>query len=91
MISLNFTNRKIENEERQSWALDVENKRRASLNLETFNSYLDMKNYNDDMNAADDEKDFGIDTDNDYLLDEGIQILSDYTILNQNIYLSKAA
>ena len=38
-----------------------------------------------------DERDSEIDIDNDYLLNEGAQILSDYTILNQNIYLSKAA
>ena len=91
VISLNLTYRKIENEERQSWALDVENKRRASLNLETFDSYLDMKNYKDDMNTGDDKKDYEIDISNDYLLEEGLQILSDYTMLNQNIYLSKAA
>ena len=30
-------------------------------------------------------------SDNDYLLNEGMQILSDYAIFNQNIYLSKAA
>ena len=37
------------------------------------------------------EKAFEIDIDNDYLLNEGTQILSDYIILNQNIYLTKAA
>ena len=38
-----------------------------------------------------DERDSEIDIDNDYLLNEGMQILSDYAIFNQNIYLSKAA
>jgi carboxyl-terminal processing protease len=47
VISLNLTNRRIEKEERQSWALDIENKRRASLNLEIFNSYKAMEDYND--------------------------------------------
>jgi hypothetical protein len=87
-ISLNFTNRKIEKQERQSWALDIENKRRALLNLEIFSSYKAMEDYNDTKN---DEKEFDIDVDNDYILNEGAQILSDYTIFNQNIYLSKAA
>ena len=32
-----------------------------------------------------------INIDDDYLLKEGAQILSDYTILNQSIYLTKAA
>ena len=50
-----------------------------------------MEDYNDAKETEDDEKDSEIDIDNDYLLNEGMQILSDYTIFNQNIYLSKAA
>jgi carboxyl-terminal processing protease len=91
VISLNLTNRRVEKEERQSWALDIENKRRASLNLETFNSYKAMQDYNDAKETEGDEGNSEIDVDNDYLLNEGMQILSDYAILNQNIYLSKAA
>ena len=91
VISLNLINRRIEKEERQSWALDIENKRRASLNLEIFSSYKAMEDYNDAKETENDEKDFEIDIDNDYLLNEGMQILSDYTIFNQKIYLSKAA
>ena len=91
VISLNLTNRRVEKEERQLWALDIENKRRASLDLETFNSYKAMQDYNDDKETQDDERDSEIDIDNDYLLNEGMQILSDYAIFDQNIYLSKAA
>ena len=90
-ISLNLINRKIEKEERQSWALDIENKRRASLNLEIFTSYKAMEDFNDAQETEDEEKEFDIDIDNDYLLNEGTQILSDYAIFNQNIYLSNAA
>ena len=90
-VSLNLNNRKIEKEERQSWALDIENKRRASLNLEIFSSYEAMEDYNDAKETEDNEKEFDIDVDNDYLLNEGTQILSDYTIFSENIYLSKAA
>jgi carboxyl-terminal processing protease len=89
VISLNLTNRRVEKEERQSWALDIENKRRTSLNLETFHSYKAMQDYNDAKATEDDKRD--IDVDNDYLLNEGMQILSDYAIFNKNIYLSKAA
>ena len=89
VISLNITKRKVEKDERQSWALNVENKRRSSLNLEIFNSYKDMEDYND-AKETEDEKDFEIDIDNDYLLNEGTQILSDYAMFNQSIYLSKA-
>jgi carboxyl-terminal processing protease len=91
VISLNLANRRIEKEERQLWALDIENKRRASLNLEIFDSYEAMKDYNDAKETKDDKKDFVIDIDNDYLLNEGAQILSDYMLFNQNTYLSQAA
>ena len=91
VISLNIANRRAEKEERQSWALDIENKRHASLNLETFSSYKAMEDFNDDKEALKNNKDSEIDIDNDYLLNEGAEILSDYTIFNQNIYLSKAA
>ena len=50
-----------------------------------------MEDFNDAKEAEDDERDSEIDVDNDYLLNEGMQILSDYAIFNQNIYLSKAA
>ena len=91
VISLNLTNRRIEKEERQTWALDIENKRRASLNLEIFSSFESMEDFNDAEETKEDERDSEIDIDNDYLLNEGMQILSDYTIFNQNIYLSKAS
>ena len=61
------------------------------LNLEIFDSYKAMEDYNDAKETEDDEKDFEIDIDNDYLLNEGTQILSDYTMFNQNTYLSQAA
>ena len=91
VISLNLTDRRIEKEERQSWALGIENKRRLSLNLETFSSYKVMEEYNDAQEFDDNEKNLKIDIDNDYLLNEGAQILSDFAIFDQNIYLSKAS
>jgi len=50
-----------------------------------------MEDYNDSKETADDEKDFDINIDDDYLLNEGAEILSDYILLNQNTYLSQAA
>ena len=90
-ISLNLINRRIEKEERQLWALNIENKRRSSLNLKAFNSYKAMEDFNDSQKAGDSKKDseYEIDIENDYLLNEGMEILSDYTIFNQDIYLSK--
>ena len=91
MISLNLTNRRIEKEERQSWALDIENKRRASLNLEIFSSYKAMEDYSDAKESEKEDSDFEIEIDDDYLLNEGTQILVDYMLFNQNIYLTKAS
>jgi len=91
VISLNLTNRKLEKEERQLWALDIENKRRALLNLEIFDSYKAMEDYNESKETAEDKKDFEISVDDDYLLNEGAQILSDYLLFSQNTYLSQAA
>jgi carboxyl-terminal processing protease len=90
VISLNIANRRIEKKERQSWALSVENKRRASLNLEIFDSYKAMEDYNDAKETENKKIDFEIDIDDDYLLNEGAQILSDYMLFNQNTYLSQA-
>jgi hypothetical protein len=50
-----------------------------------------MKDYNDDKEAEDDEKGFEIDIDDDYLLNEGAEILSDYMLFNQNTFLSQAS
>jgi carboxyl-terminal processing protease len=91
VISLNLENRKVEKEERQSWALDIENKRRSSLNLEVFSSYKALKDFNDAKETENDKKEFDIDIESDYLLNEGVQILSDFTIFNKNIYFSEAA
>ena len=86
-LSLNINNRKREKEERQKWALNTENKRRAALNLEIFDSYKAMEEFND----AKEEEDNEIDFEDDYLLKEGAQILSDYIFINRNFLLSKAA
>jgi len=91
VISLNIANRKFEKEERQLWALAIENKRRSALNLETFISYKAMEDFNEIKETEDKQKDLEINWDDDYLLNEGAQILSDYKIFNQNIYLSEAA
>lgn len=91
VISLNIENRRNEKQERQVWALNIENKRRESQDLDTFSSYKAMEDYNDAKETEDEDKAFEIDIDNDYLLNEGAQILSDYMLFNKDIYLTKAA
>ncbi len=89
VISLNLNLRKNEKRERQAWALNTENKRRSALNLQTFNSYKEMEDHNE---AKEEEgKKIDIDIEDDYILNEGTQILTDYMLFNKNLYLSKAA
>ncbi len=90
-ISLNIATRRNEKLDRQTWALQVENKRRASLNLEIFTSFEEMEDYNDKRDEKKKNSKLDFDIENGYLLDEGTQILSDYMLFNKNIYLSKAA
>ncbi len=90
-ISLNLLDRIDEKEERQIWALNTENKRRTSLDLEVFSSFKSMKDYNDEKESEDNDKKIDIKIEDDYLLKEGTQILSDYILFNQKIYLSKAS
>ena len=89
VVSLNIENRKLEKEERQIWALDIENKRRSSLDLEIFTSFQAMEDYNE-LKKEEDEI-IKINLDDDYILNEGTQILTDFTIFNQSIYLTKAS
>jgi len=86
-VSLNINNRKQEKKERQEWALNTENKRRTGLNLELFDSYEAIEEFND----AKEEIDVEIDYENDYLLKEGAEILSDYLLIDRNFLLTKAA
>jgi hypothetical protein len=59
--------------------------------LEIFDSYKAMEDYNDSKETAENEEDFDINIEDDYLLNEGAQILSDYILLDHNTYLSQAA
>ena len=86
-LSLNADIRKAEKIDRQQWALKIENKRRSAKALETFNSYDDLKKFNEDQ----DESDIGIDIQSDYLLNEGTLILSDYIYLDAHSLLLEAA
>ncbi|MBT4911699.1 MAG: carboxy terminal-processing peptidase, partial [Alphaproteobacteria bacterium] len=89
VVSLNKEKRRHEKKERQKWALDIENKRRSSLNLEIFNSYKEMTDHNEAK--ENEKKEFDIQIDDDFLLNEGANILTDIMLLNKNIYLSQAA
>ena len=69
--------------------MKTENKRRAKLNLQIFETYDAMEEFNE--SKEDLEIDIDIDIENDYLLKEGAKILSDYLHLYENILVSKAA
>ena len=88
-ISINIDTRRAEKIERQLWVLETENQRRAAKNLETFKTFEDLEESNADK--EDNDRDIDIDLQNDYLLNEGMLILSDYLYLNANSVLSEAA
>ena len=84
-LSLNIDKRKAEKIERQKWALNTENKRRSALGLKIFETYEDLKEFNEN------KKEIDIDIENDFLLNEGTVILSDFIYLNQDFLISEAA
>ena len=86
-ISINLDTRRTEKIDRQLWALATENQRRAAKNLETFETFESLEEFNKDK----EDNDLDIDLENDYLLNEGMLILSDYLYLNTNLLLSEAA
>ena len=84
-ISINIDTRRAEKIDRQVWVLETENKRRSAKGLEIFQSYEDLDEFNKNKEEID------IDMQNDYLLNEGARILSDFIYLNTNLLLSEAA
>jgi len=86
-ISINIDTRRAEKLDRQLWALATENQRRAAQNLETFKTFEGLEEFNKNKK----DKDIDIDLKNDYLLNEGMLILSDYLYLNTNLLLLEAA
>ena len=84
-LSINLDIRKSEKLNRQQWALKTENKRRDVYGLELFKTYQDLKDFNES------KEDIDIDVKNDYLLNEGAMILSDYIYLKRNLLLLEAA
>ncbi|MDA7796236.1 carboxy terminal-processing peptidase [Gammaproteobacteria bacterium] len=86
-ISINLDTRRAEKIDRQLWVLATENQRRAAKNLETFQTFENLEEFNKNK----EDNDLDIDLENDYLLNEGMLILSDYLYLNTNLLLSEAA
>ncbi|MDB4242872.1 carboxy terminal-processing peptidase [Gammaproteobacteria bacterium] len=86
-ISINIDTRRAEKIERQLWVLETENQRRAAQNLETFKTFEALEEFNKNK----EDIDIDIDLQNDYLLNEGMLILSDYLYLSTNLLLSEAA
>ncbi len=78
MLSLNIDVRRSEQEEREKWLLEIENKRRLSLGLEEFKDYDSMEKFNDNFNPED------IDTIRDYSLLQGIEIIGDFIDSDSN-------
>jgi carboxyl-terminal processing protease len=84
-LSINIDTRRAEKIDRQNWLLETENKRRVAKGLDIFKSYEKLEAFTKD------KEDIDIDIENDYLLNEGALILSDYIYLRTNLLLSEAA
>ena len=84
-FSINIETRKSEKKDRQNWALEIENKRRTAKSIEIFKNFEELDEFNKN------KEDIDIDLQNDYLLNEGTLILSDYIYLNKNFLLLEAA
>ena len=76
-LSLNIEQRKKEKETREARYLELENDRRESLKLETFDSYQDLLDYRKALDEV-------IDVQNDLLLNEASRITTEYAIQLQN-------
>ena len=76
-LSLNIEQRKKEKETREARYLGLENDRRESLKLETFDSYQDLLDYRKALDEV-------IDVQNDLLLNEASRITTEYAIQLQN-------
>jgi len=87
-ISINIDTRRAEKIERQLWLLATENQRRAAQNIETFKTFEDLEEFN--KNKEENNIEIDIDLQNDYLLKEGMLILSDYLYLDTNLLLQEA-
>jgi carboxyl-terminal processing protease len=84
-LSININTRRAEKIDRQSWVLATENKRRSAKSMVIFKTYDELEDFNKNKEEID------IDIENDYLLNEGTLILSDYIYFNKNVLLSEAA
>ena len=85
VISLNISKRKKEKSDRKKWALDTENNRRSQLDLTAFQTFEELEKFRED------KEDIDIDIDNDFLLDEASQILSDFMHLSNTKLIAEAA
>ncbi|MBR51947.1 MAG: peptidase [Gammaproteobacteria bacterium] len=74
-LSLNLEKRIVQKELRRNWLLEIENKRRQALNLNTFSSYDEMENFKETTNDLDQN---AINLKDDYLLIESTKIVNDY-------------
>ena len=88
-ISINIDTRRAEKRDRQLWVLTTENQRRSAQNLETFETFEDLEEFN--KKKEEDNIDIDINLQDDYLLNEGLLILSDYLYLDTNFLLLESA
>jgi len=83
-LSLNMEEREVQKELRKDWLLSIENQRRKELGLETFISYKELEESNED----DDTNNNSINLENDFQLIESTNIMNDFLNLSKISFTS---
>ncbi len=83
-ISLNIDNRIIQKDLRKDWLLEIENERRQANGLNIFESYEELKDFNDDDGFNNNP----IDLESDFELIESTKIINDYLNFDKKTMLS---
>ena len=85
LLSLNIEDRELQKTLRKDWLLNIENERRLAIGLDTFMSYDELEEYNEETDDIDNNS---INLKNDYQLIESTNIMNDFLNLSKKTMLS---
>ena len=83
LLSLKIEDRELQKELRKNWLLKIENERRLAIGLDTFISYDELEEFNENENDINTNS---INLKTDYQLIESTNIMNDYLNLYQKKY-----
>ena len=85
LLSLKIEDRELQKELRKNWLLKIENERRLAIGLDTFISYDELEEFNENENDIDTNS---INLKTDYQLIESTNIMNDYLNFSKKTILS---